>query len=65
MIFFHIVLLQKLLSVTETFSVTEFFFCDNNLLLTKYTLILMKSFREKWEFPLSQIIEIITLWSPG
>ena len=24
----------------------------------------MKSFREKWEFPLSQIIEIITLWSP-
>ena len=25
----------------------------------------MKSFREKWEFPLSQLIEIITLWSPA
>ena len=25
----------------------------------------MKSFREKWEFLLSQIIEIITLRSPG
>ena len=25
----------------------------------------MKSFCEKWEFPLSQIIKIITLWSPA
>ena len=62
----NFLLLQKLLSVTktETFSLTGTFFCDYNLFLTKYSWILMKSFREKWEFPLSQIIKIIFLWSP-
>ena len=58
----------KLLFVTHT-SVTKTSLChrncDNNLFLTKYAWIQMNSFREKWEFPLSQIIEIITLWSPG
>ena len=60
-----------IISVTETpfcdknFSVTGTFFCDNNLFLTKYAWILMKSFCEKWEFPSFQIVEIITLWSPG
>ena len=30
-----------------------------------YAQILRESFRDKWEFPLSEIIEIITLWSPA
>ena len=30
-----------------------------------YAQILRESFRDKWEVPLSEIIEIITLWSPA
>ena len=43
-------------------SVTETLFCDKYLFETKYTLLCVNS---QGKFPLSQIIEIITLWNPG
>ena len=60
---------QKLVSFTESFSVTVTCFCDRNLICQNtffwafFTWFPGWSFREKWEFPVSRIIMIITLWS--
>ena len=62
--------LQQKLSVTKTsFCVIK---CPRNKFLGKYIFVFVfyvwfqwKSFCEELEFPLSRIIEIITLWNPA
>ena len=51
--------------ITKTFSVTENCSVKNTLFLGFYPWFSGKSFREKWDFPLSWITKITTSWSPG
>ena len=56
------ILWQKSLSLTETW--TETCSVKHTIFLAFYTWFPGKSFCEKWEFALSLITKIITLWSP-
>ena len=65
-----LVLLTENFSVTERFSVTKTCFCDKNLFCQQYTFWAFhtwfpgKRFGNKWEIPLSRLIKIVTFWSP-
>ena len=69
------VLQKKIFSLTILFCLTVTCFCSSfsgrNMFYQKYPFRSLyaffsgKSFCEKWKFFWSQIIEIVTLWSPG
>ena len=57
-----LVSLTKIVYLTKVFLVKEISSMTETYLTAFYAWIVGKFFCEKWEFPLSRIIEILTLW---